>query len=351
MNLLKKYTKNDMDDVKKIGVIMFGLLGDVILRTPVIRALKDIYPNAKIIALVDPIGKAVLEYNHNVDKIIIFDRKKESNKFKQNLKKMKFILQVRAEKFDLLVNLYNAGLSRPMVFLSGSKYKLGFCMKENRYLYNVKSECEKDRLKEKQSYYLYMISIIEPLSDKKYSLKPVFNIKSQILKNMKQYLASFKKDISKVYTLNLAASTEDKILEYEKYFYIVKYIYEKYGYIPAIVSNPSQEFIQQKFIQEYLNNSDIPYMELKALSLNEVASVIVQTKFFITPDTGLMHLALALDSYILTIFTYTHPLFVDPNNEKFIAIYEKFDNDKLYQYQNISIDTLEKKIEELITQL
>jgi len=327
---LIKYTKNDIKDVNTIGVIMFGLLGDVILRTPV---------------------KAVFENNNDVDEILVFDRKKESNKFKQNLKKIKSILQVRRKKFDLLVNLYNAGLSRPMVFFSAARYKLGFCMHENRYIYNVKNECAKGRLKEAQSYYSYMMSIIEPLSDKKYPLNPIFNLNSQVMKEIKQYLASFQRDISKVYTLNLAASTEDKILEYEKYFYIVKYIYEKYGYVPAIVSNPAQEFIQQKFIQDYLETSDIPYIQLKTLSLSEVASVISQTQFFITPDTGLMHLAMALDVCIMTIFTYTHPLFVDPNNDKFIAVYENFDDGELYQHQNISIHTLGKKIEELMMKL
>ena len=344
MMCLRKYTKEELKDIEKIGIIIFGLLGDVILRTPVIHVLKEIYPDAKIVALVDPIGKAVLEHNPDVDEVLVFDRKKEKNKLKQNLKKIVSILRIRKEKFDLLVNLYNAGLSRPMVFFSGARYKLGFCQQKSKYLYNVVNECSDDRLKEEQSLYNYMISIIEPLSDKEFSLRPVFEIESYEKETMQSYLESFGYSLEKLYTLNLASSKEDKILSFEKYFFIVEYLYKKYGFIPAIVSNPLQEYLQEKFINEYMSNSNIPYIKLKNLSLGEVAAVIDLTPFIVTPDTGLMHLAIALDSYILTIFTYTHPVFVDPHSEKFVSVYEAFDKGVFYQHQNISAIELQKKI-------
>jgi len=242
-------------------------------------------------------------------------------------------------------------LSRPMVFFSGARYKLGFCKQKSKYLYNVVNECSDDRLKEEQSLYNYMISIVEALSDKEFSLKPVFEVREDEEKVMREYLDSFGYERDRLYTLNLASSKEDKILEFEKYFFIVEYLYKKYGFIPAIVSNPSQEYLQERFVDEYMKKSDIPYIKLKPLSLGEVAAVIKLTRFIVTPDTGLMHLAMALDSYILTIFTYTHPVFVDPENEKFISVYEGFDEGVLYRKQDIKSETLQKKIEELIENL
>tara|TARA_B110000046_G_C12805566_1_gene319048 strand:+ start:396 stop:620 length:225 start_codon:yes stop_codon:yes gene_type:complete len=63
-----------LNNINKIGVIMWGLFGDVLLRTPVIRALKEIYPNSEIIAIVDPIGQEVLKYNNDINRIILFKR-------------------------------------------------------------------------------------------------------------------------------------------------------------------------------------------------------------------------------------------------------------------------------------
>ncbi len=346
----KKYNVNEIVNVNKIGIIMFGLMGDVILRTPVLKALKKLYPEATIVALVDPIGYAVLEYNSLVDEVLILDRNKEKNKLKQNLKKIKAIFRVRKQKFDLIVNLYNAGVSRPMVLFSGARYKLGFCKQKNKFLYNVKNECKDNRLKEAQSLYNYMISIVEPLSKKKYSLKPIFEVPQSALEKMNSYLQTLNYAQDKIYILNLGASKEDKILEFEKYLYIVQYIYEQYKFIPMIISNPGQEYLQTRFIKEYLQKQKhIPYIKLPSLKLQDVAALIQMTKFIITPDTGLMHLAMCFDNYIMTIFTYTHPIFVDPNNNRFISVYEHFNKDVYYQKQNISKKNLQKAIIKLFS--
>jgi len=347
----KKYKKEDLKNINKIGVLMFGLLGDVILRTPVLHALKDIYPNAKIVAFVDPIGKAVLENNSDVDEIIVIDRKKEKNKLRQNYKKIRAILALRREKFDLLVNLYNGGSSRLMVMFSGARYKLGFCMQENQKIYNIENKCLEDRLKEEQSLYNYMISIVEPLSDKNFLLKPLFDLDNESFVKIQNLLEDNIYKNEKFYLLNMGTSKEDKMLPIEKYFLIIQYIYEKYNYIPLIIANPGQEYLQQELINNYLKNSNIPYIQLPVLSLKEIASLIRLTPFIITPDTGLMHLAMAFDNYIMAIFTYTHPIFVDPKNEKFIAVYESFDEGLLYQHQNISTVKFQQSIDLLVSRL
>ena len=56
--------KNEKIDT--ICVLMMGLLGDVLMRTPLIKELKNLYPNAKIIVIVVSIGKKVLQNNPDI---------------------------------------------------------------------------------------------------------------------------------------------------------------------------------------------------------------------------------------------------------------------------------------------
>jgi len=346
--IFKKYNPKKIKDIDSIAIIMFGLMGDVLIRTPVIRALNDIFPNAKITALVDPIGKIVLEHNPYISNIIVFDRKKEKNKLNQILKKVFSILKIRKQKFDLIVNLYNGGMSRYLVLLSKAKYKLGFCLKENRFLYNVKNECNKNRLNQFQSYYSYMISIIESFTSKQYPLRPIFQIFKSDQVSIKQYLNSFSYDPNKLYILNLASGGEEKMLEFEKYFDLVFFIYKNYDFIPAILSNPNQEHLQETFINKYLKNSQIPYIKLKKLNLGKVAAIIKNTNFVITPDTGILHLSFAIKANIFAIFTYTNPLLVDIDYKNYTAIYEKFNNYQLFKKQNITKELLIEKFKYFI---
>jgi ADP-heptose:LPS heptosyltransferase len=61
------------DDVRRILVIRPDRLGDVVLATPLVRALRDRYPHAYIAALVRPYAQAVLEGNPRLDRILLDD--------------------------------------------------------------------------------------------------------------------------------------------------------------------------------------------------------------------------------------------------------------------------------------
>lgn len=340
--MLKKYKKLDVNDINIVGVVMFGLFGDVILRTPVLKALKDIFPNADIIAIVDEVSEIVLKNNDDVSDSIILKRHNQSQ-YKKNLNKIKTILDVRSAKIDLLVDLYSGGSSPLLTLMSGAKYRLGFCNKKQGFIYNIENECDSNRLTPYQRVNNYVMSIVEPLSNKKYSLKPIYKIPQYIEDEMKVFLESLGKN--KIYILNLGASKKDKLLENEKYAFLVKYIYEKYGYIPAIILNPGQEYLQQSLVEDYLKPQKLRFVKLDSMTLDQIAALIKNTRFMITPDTGLMHLAMAFDRFICTIFTYTHPLIVDPNNHRFISIYNHFDEGNLYQHQDITQKIIEEKID------
>ena len=346
----KNYSPKDIKNVRTISIIMWGLLGDVLIRTPVLEALSKIFPDAKITVIVDPIGAKVLASHKKVNDIIVIKRDKK-NKILYNFNKIKTILNIRKRKFDLIVNLYNGGSSPLLVLLSGAKYKLGFCLKENEKIYNIKYKCEKDRLKQNQSLYNYMISIVEPFSNKNFSLKPTFYISQEEEIKAKNYLNTLKVNLNKTYLLNFGSGDLRKVLENKKYFSLIKYIYDKYDFLPLIISNPNQEFLQENFINDFLKKSYIPYIKLKTLSLEKLAYFIKSTKFIITPDTGIMHLAMVYDNPIYAIFTYTNPIFVDIGLKNFIPVYENFTKNEFYKKQNISEKTLFQKIDKLFNLL
>lgn len=45
---LKKQNITELKDIHNITLIMFGLLGDVFIRTPILKALKELYTDVKI---------------------------------------------------------------------------------------------------------------------------------------------------------------------------------------------------------------------------------------------------------------------------------------------------------------
>lgn len=334
--------KKELVAIEKIGIIMFGLLGDVLIRTPIINALKELYPHATITAICDANTKSVLTNNSSVNDFIVFDRNNRS-KLQKNISKIKGFWSVRKAKFDLLIDLYNGGSSPFIVSISNARYRVGYDHQEDRKVYNLRSLGLADGDKKIYSFNEQSMSLLKPLSDKEFSLKPIFNVAENILESTPEY--------KNCYVLNLGAGSVDKLLENEKYLELVKYIDEEYNYRPLIVRNPGQEYLQEEFINSFLVPNNINYFKLNMLSLEELAGVIRKTDFIVTPDTGIMHLSFAQETFVYALFTYTNPDLVDIGSDKFVPVYEHFEPLSLAQKQTISISKLKESVDILFKKL
>lgn len=343
----KKQNVTELKDIHTITLIMFGLLGDVFIRTPILKALKELYTDVKITVVVDAIGALVIQRNPYCDDIIVANRSKES-RLEYYLNKIKIVNKIRKSNPDLIIDLYNGGSSPLSVFFSGAKYRLGYAHQKEKQYYNLRSEYVPYANGKIDSYNKQIISILDGITQRSFSLKPIYNMNKNTQENMKFYLEEMNVDVSKTYVLNLGSGGEEKLLRNELYLEIIKYIYERYGFTPAIIKNPGQEYLQEHLISDYLADTSIPFTKLKALSIDEVAAVIDMTQFIITPDTGLMHLALAIDAYILTAFTYTNPKLVDIGSRKFVPIFESFEDMQLHKSQNITFKMLREGIDRLV---
>jgi len=74
-----------VDNPKKILIVRTDRLGDVILSTPVIKNLREFFPEAFIGFMCRPYTKDVLEENPYLDKVIIYDKCNKQKAFGQQL--------------------------------------------------------------------------------------------------------------------------------------------------------------------------------------------------------------------------------------------------------------------------
>jgi len=343
---LKNKQVVELDNVKTIGVIMFGLLGDVFMRTPVLKALKQLYPTARIFVCTDPVGKLVLHNNPYCNETIVTNRSKK-NKLQYYVEKVKVVLEIRKRNPDLMIDLYNGGSSPMTVFLSSARYRLGFAHQKDKRLYNILSSYVPYKDGSIDSYNTQSLAILEPITKKNFSNEPIFalNISSEsVVDNL---FETYKVDMNKTYTINLGSGGVEKLLPLEVYAELIQYIFQKYGYLPLIIRNPGQEYLQEQ-LSETLKLKEIKYVALCMLSLDELAFVIKRSLFFITPDTGLMHLAFSLKVYVLTPFEYTNPKLVDIDNEKFFAVFDSFDNNEIFKKQNIDLLMMQKNLDLMV---
>lgn len=104
---------------QNILVIKLRYLGDVLLATPTLQALKAAYPTARLTALVNRGTEEMLIGNPDVDEIMPVDRG-------SIVEQWRFAVTVRRRGFDLVVDLTDGDRAAFLTWISGASVRIGF---------------------------------------------------------------------------------------------------------------------------------------------------------------------------------------------------------------------------------
>jgi heptosyltransferase-1/heptosyltransferase-2 len=104
-------------------------LGDVLHTLPFAAALREVYPDARISWLVHPQFGDFIPCPGVIDEVIYFDRRALSSmglgakfRYLRTLRR-----ELRARKFDLVIDMQGLFKSALMVWMSGCKNRIGYC--------------------------------------------------------------------------------------------------------------------------------------------------------------------------------------------------------------------------------
>lgn len=109
--------------IKKILVINLAFIGDVLLTTPVIRALREQYPDAIIDMLVVPVAEPIARLNPYVNHVFVYDKRGRHKKLSQL---WQLIRMLRREKYDLTVSTNFALRGAMVAWASGARWRAGY---------------------------------------------------------------------------------------------------------------------------------------------------------------------------------------------------------------------------------
>ena len=122
--------KINLKSKKKILVVKLDHIGDVILATPVLRSLKETYPNLEMDVMVSSASYPVIQNSPFIRKIytydaIQFDRNHTLNEIVKD-QNLKTILDIRHESYDLCIGLREDGANIAILSMMRAKNLLSF---------------------------------------------------------------------------------------------------------------------------------------------------------------------------------------------------------------------------------
>jgi heptosyltransferase-2 len=326
LRLLEKAIKNapvhpdnlPRHQIRRILIIrQHDQLGDLLLATPVFRAVRENFPEAHISALVRSYTSQILYNNIYLNEVISFYERFTDWSPK---KAVQFFKRLRSN-FDLAIVLNTVShsvTSDLLAWLSGAKYRLGsehliFEGCQSNFLYNLRASYH-DSNKHQTEKNLDIVRFIQ--IDTKNKSEEI-NLNQGELDRAKAMLGRHKikgKDL--IVAMHPGAGKVRNRWEVNRFKQVAKYFNFKYN-AKIVVSWGPQE---QELGNEFLNGLPFTPVEAVDLNLRELSAVFAWCHLLICNDTGVMHLAASVGTPLVAIFGPTDPEQWKPLGQKFVAL-------------------------------
>lgn len=309
---IKISKKLDPDTIRRILIRSTNWVGDAILTTPAIRAIRGNFPHSEITILAKPWVVPVFEENPHVDRIMIYDA---NNRHKGWRGKIRLIKDIKKRKFDVAILFQNAIEAAIVAFFSRIPIRIGYDT-DRRGLFLTHSVSVTRNAKFKDIHETdYYLGILTPFGLTHDGTGLTLKISESNHRSADKLLTGYGiGESDQIVGINPGATYGSAKRWFpERYAALADKIQERYGAHILIFGAPGEKEIGQK-VTQLIKKSAINLCG--RTTLGEAIALISRCNLFITNDSGLMHVAAALDTPLVAIFGPTNPKTTGPIGTK-----------------------------------
>lgn len=323
----KEQFKRLRTEIRTILVKKPGGIGNVLLATPMLQALKGIFPKASLTVLVESeAAKQVLDANPYAEQTIVTPAEQywSESKPKYFARMFELAVRLRKKKYDLVVNGYSGyggdgWRSCVFTFLVGGKYSIGYGKGLWRLLYSKSLELRGELHEVDRN--LDLVRLVAPELD---GIKAELNL----------WLSGNDRRVAERF-FKTSGITEDSLtvgihpgsgpMTYKrwapaKFAKLADRLTNKWD-AKVIIFGGNEEIDLADDIS--LRMKDNAVNAAGKTSLKQTAALIQKCKIFISNDTGLMHIAAAVRVPVVAIFGPTNFHRTSPYGNSHIVVTSK----------------------------
>ena len=282
--LLYGYSKNKQipKNIKKILLCRFDRLGDLILSTSILPALKHLYPNAQIDIVVSKGLKDILFGNIYINRVygINYSNRKSLRTLSKKLD---------TKNYDLSIDLSLSRGCLSSIFLKkcNAKFMIGFSNYKKERIFDISVTDGNFN----EHFIINIYKLIQKLGYKDKIYNPgIFFLDSEkiVIENLLKKL----KLTEKYMVIHPGAFYKTQRFSIEKMVKIADIIYEKYCLDIIFVGGSNDKFLLDS-INFLLKNRNIKIYMTK--SLRELLYILKKSSIFFGNNSGPLHVAAALN--------------------------------------------------------
>ncbi|MFK5912915.1 MAG: glycosyltransferase family 9 protein [Woeseiaceae bacterium] len=279
---------------KSICILRLSALGDITHALPIFYTLRHTWPETKITWIIGKLEYELVKHIGGVE-FIIFDKNgglSAYNKMRQDL---------ISQRFDVLLHMQMSLRASLISLLIKAKIKIGFDKKRakdlqwlftNTKIQNKKNQhvidsffCFTEAMGIKEKQYQWDIPLIE---EDVIAAKKLLNTDSKYI------------------TISPCSSKAYRNWNTPGYAAIADYVSQKYHYKVVLTGGSSE--IEHQYANEIKQQASCSLVNLVGkTSVRELLSIIKNTEFMVSPDSGPAHMATAMNTPVVGLYASTNP--------------------------------------------
>jgi ADP-heptose:LPS heptosyltransferase len=294
-------------DYTNIAVIHLNQIGDLLFSLPLLKSLRDNYPNARIHSILKPNLKDLLNDSPYVDEIIL--------RGSTLVDTWALLKTLRRERYDLLLSLSRSEECLGLTALSRAAVKAGFSHFPWDFSLTLKETVEGHN-----SWYN--------------NRKLLNRLNLKVTKDDYVGLLRFKAGspgltLPEKYVVISPGASRRRLMKswsQEKFADLIILLREHYHLTPVLIGGRDNHEYNEQILAAVRRHESITttsFLNLTDASLRSLSLIIQGAQLFVGIDSGFMHIASSLDVPLVGLFGPTDPQYVGPHNTKSIVVREK----------------------------
>ncbi len=359
---MKRRALEFLECPKKVLLVKTHAIGDTILITPAIKAIRDRYPQAEIVLLTGRLPGEIIKGNSDVDEIISFD---ESVLFTPRpFQIVKLIKEVRKRKFDMVFVFQYSFFIHTFVKAFGIPFSIGFDHRNSGFLLTRKVPWDRTGKRWVADVHLDLARVLNiDIKDK--------SLKIEVSDGEMKFAYNFLK-INKVSSDDLiigifpggGKNSRDTVYQkrwnIENYARVISVLILKYKARVIVFGSGNDWELIEKLI-EFSGPGVIN--ACGKLNLKQLSAVIKKCSLLLTNDSAPLHIACAVDTPTISLFGPSRASALVNQTDKHIAIQSSYPCSPCYSnsvfpgcrdpkcMESISYDEVLSAIEKLLNKL
>lgn len=281
--------------LRRVCIVMMSAVGDAVHVLPVINALKRRAPEVHITWILQP-GPATLVRGHrSVDEIILFDRSKGVGAFADIRRTL------AAREFDLVIALqvyFKAGV---VTGFTRAPVKLGFDRARARdfnWLFTTHRIPPHAPQHVQDQYFEFLDALNVPREPLEWDLGPWADERAW----QRQFFSTFERP---VVSIVVATSKPQKDWLPERWAEVVDALWNDFELQPVLVGGRSPRELHAERV--ILERAHAPAHSALGSGLRNLVGILDGSGLVLSPDTGPLHMSVALNRPVVSLLGYTNP--------------------------------------------